>query len=179
MRTPIIGVLLLLSACGGGSEADAKKDRAASMATWALLFPLDGAEVRLPLKEMNVLLFKDEEVASKNPVVFEIQGDGVSLFGQIPPANNPGYDEKWEKLIGATLTVKPSGEFHHDAVESRLALPGKPEVKVLSGTLTPESTSGKWSGSEGNKTLKGKFSLLLSDGRRIEGTFAVHAITWG
>lgn len=172
-------LLLLLAACGEGSEEDAAKDRAAAAARWALVFTLDGAEVKLPLKIMNVLLYKDEDYASKNPTVFHIEGEGVDLFGEIPPANDVGYGEKWEKLKGATLTVKPSGEFHRDLVESKITLPGKPEVKVLSGTLTPESFSGKWSGQNGDKTVTGRFSILLADGRRLEGTFSVHGVTWG
>jgi hypothetical protein len=42
-----------------------------------------------------------------------------------------------------------------------------------------EKFSGKWAGSEGNKTLSGKIILQLRDGRTLEGTFAVHAVTWG
>lgn len=42
-----------------------------------------------------------------------------------------------------------------------------------------ERYTGKWSGSEGNKTLSGKITILLNDGRTVEGTFAVHAVTWG
>lgn len=177
-RSGILAALVLAS-CGGGSEEDAKKDRAAAMATWALVFKLDGADVKIPLKAMNVLLFKDEEYADKNPTVFHVEGGGVDLFGEIPPANQPGYGEHWEKMIGATLTIKASGEFYHDIVESKITLPGKPEVKILEGTMTVESRSGKWAGSEGDKALKGKFSFLLADGRRLEGTFAVHAFTWG
>ena len=42
-----------------------------------------------------------------------------------------------------------------------------------------EKFSGKWAGSDGNKTLSGKITLQLRDGKTIEGTFAVHAVTWG
>ncbi len=38
-----------------------------------------------------------------------------------------------------------------------------------------EQYTGKWAGSEGNKTLSGKIKTLLEDGRTREGTFAVHA----
>ena len=41
-----------------------------------------------------------------------------------------------------------------------------------------EKYTGKWSGSEGNNTLSGKITIQLSDGRTLEGTFAVHAVTW-
>ena len=30
-----------------------------------------------------------------------------------------------------------------------------------------------------NKTLSRKITIQLSEGRMLEGTFAVHAVTWG
>ena len=54
------------------------------------------------------------------------------------------------------------------------------EDRILGGSLIGEKMTGKWSGSQnGDKTLHGKVKLTLSDGRTIEGTFSVHAITWG
>jgi hypothetical protein len=179
MRVIAAGFALFLAACGGGSEESAAKDRAAAMATWAVVVKVDGADVRLPLKVTNVLLFKDEEYARANPTVFEVEGDGIHLIGDIPPAANPGYDEDWKKLIGTTLTIKASGDFHHEPVVSALTLPGKPEVLVTGGTMTVESFSGKWSGSQGDKTIKGRITLTLQDGRTLQGTFATHAVTWG
>ena len=81
--------------------------------------------------------------------------------------------------INKTLTIKASGQFHHDHVDSKIALPGTPEIAVTGGTMFVEKYTGKWSGSDGNKTLSGKITLQLSDGRTLEGTFAVHAVTWG
>jgi hypothetical protein len=180
MRKSTAVLALLLTSCGGGeSEETIAKDRAAAAANWAVIVKVDGADVKLPLEAMNVLLYKDEEMAKANPTVFEIEGKDISLFGEIPPAANPDYAEKWEKLIGVTLTIKTSGEFHRDVVESKLTLPGKPPVAVTGGTMTTESISGKWSGSTGDKTLKGRITLTLQDGRTLQGTFAVHAITWG
>ncbi len=179
MKRSIAVLALLLGSCGGGTEEDAAKDRAAAAANWAIVVKVDGAEVKLPLEAMNVLLFKDEDAAKANPTVFEIEGPGLSLFGEIPPAANPDYAEKWEKLIGVTLTIKASGEYHRDVVESKLTLPGKPEIRVTGGTKTTEAISGKWSGSTGDKTLQGKITLTLQDGRTLQGTFAVHGITWG
>jgi hypothetical protein len=171
--------LILLSACGGSEEEDAAKDRAASMAGWAAVLKVDGADVRIPLQVMNVLLFKDEEYAKANPSAFEIEGQGLHLIGEIAAADDVGYGEKWDKLIGKTLTIKASGEFHRDHVDSKLTLPGKPEVAVTGGSLLVEKFTGKWSGSQGNKTLSGKIKLTLQDGRTLEGTFSVHAVTWG
>jgi hypothetical protein len=171
--------LLCASGCGMSEEAAAAKDRESSKATWALVLGVDGADVKIPLKSMNVLLFKDEEYAKQNPSVFQIEGNGVQLIGEIAAADNVDYGEHWERLINKTLTIKASGEFHRDPVDSKIVLPGTPEIAVTGGTMFVERYTGKWSGSDGNKTLSGKITLQLSDGRTLEGTFAVHAVTWG
>jgi len=180
LRVLILALTLLCAAgCGTSEEAAAAKDRETSKATWALVLKVDGADVRIPLTAMNVLLFKDEEYAKQNPSVFQIEGSGVQLLGEIAAADNVDYGEHWERLINKTLTIKASGEFHRDSVDSKIALPGRPEVAVTAGTMFVEKYTGKWSGSEGNKTLSGKITLRLSDGRTLDGTFAVHAVTWG
>lgn len=172
-----LSILLLLAAsCGGSEEENAAKDRAAAQATWALVLKVDGAEVRLPLQIMNIMLNKRDETA---PESFEIVGPGVTLLGEIPNGSQVGYGEKWEKIFGKTIAIKPSGEFDREPKESAITFPGKPEVKVLSGSIVPQSMTGKWSGQDGDKTLKGTIKLLLADGRSVEGTFAVLAITWG
>ena len=169
---------LLLSACNSEEET-AAKDREASKATWALVLNVDGAAVRLPLEIMNVLLFKSDEYAKQNPSPFEIEGAGVHLIGDIAPADYVDYGEHWGRLVGKTLTIKASGRFHREDVESKITLPGKPEIAVTGGSMFVEKYAGKWSGSQGNKTLSGKIRLTLYDGRTLEGTFAVHAVTWG
>jgi hypothetical protein len=77
--------LLCAAGCGMSDEAAAAKDRESSMASWALLLKVDGADVKIPLKAMNVLLFKDEEHARQNPSVFQIEGSGSSLSEKSPP----------------------------------------------------------------------------------------------
>jgi hypothetical protein len=171
--------LLCAAGCGVSEEASAAKDRESSKATWALVLKVDGSDVRIPLKVMNVLLFKDEEYAKQNPSVFAIEGSGVQLIGEIDAADNVDYGEHWERLVNKMLTIKASGEFHRDPVVSKIALPGAPEIAVAGGTMFVEKYTGKWSGSDGNKTLSGKITIQLSDGRTLEGTFAVHAVTWG
>jgi hypothetical protein len=69
------------------------------MASWALILRVDGADVKIPLKAMNVLLFKDEEHAKQNPSVFQIEGSGVLLIGEIAAADNVDYGEHWERLV--------------------------------------------------------------------------------
>lgn len=180
MRLLMLAITLLCAAgCGVSDEAAAAKDRDASKATWALVLKVDGADVKLPLKVMNVLLFKDEEYARQNPSVFQIEGSGVQLIGEIAAADNVDYGEHWERLVNKMLTIKASGEFHRDALESKIALPGAPEIAVTGGTMFVEKFTGKWAGSDGNKTLTGKITIQLADGRTLEGTFAVHAVTWG
>jgi hypothetical protein len=171
--------LLCAAGCGVSEEAAAAKDRESSKATWALVLKVDGADVSIPLKVMNVLLFKDEEYAKQNPSVFAIEGNGVQLIGEIDAADNVDYGEHWERLVNKMLTIKASGQFHRDPVDSKIALPGTPEIAVTGGTMFVQKYTGKWSGSEGNKTLSGKITIQLSDGRTLEGTFAVHAVTWG
>ena len=179
MKRPLVLALLAAGCDFSTEEENVAKDRAASMATWAVILKVDGADVRLPLKVMNVLLFKDDEYARSHPSAFEIEGEGISLIGEIAAADDVGYGEKWEKLIGKTLAIKASGEFHRDHVDSKITLPGKPEMPITGGSMVVEKYAGKWSGSQGNKTLSGKIQLTLQDGRTIEGTFAVHAVTWG
>ena len=181
MRASILALGLVLSGCMDSDEETANKAHAAAKATWAFVFTVDGAEVRIPLSEMNILLFKDDEYAKQHPSPFQIKGEGVLLIGEIPPDASPGYDEKIENLVGKTLPIKTSGEYHHEGtIESKITMPGKPEIGILSGSLIGEKKSGKWAGSEnGDKTLHGKVKLTLRDGRTIEGTFSVHAITWG
>ena len=177
----LIAVLALLCAagCGVSEEAAAAKDREASQATWAMVLKVNGADVKIPLKVMNVLLFKDEEYAKENPSVFAIEGNGVHLIGEIAAADNVDYGEHWERLISKPLAIKASGQFHREAVESKIALPGQPEMAVTGGIMFVEKYAGRWSGSEGDKTLSGTIRMQLHDGRTLEGTFAVHAVTWG
>jgi hypothetical protein len=117
VRILILALTLLCAAgCGMSEEATAAKDRESSKAAWALVLGVDGAEVKIPLKAMNVLLFKDEEYARQNPSVFQIEGSGVQLIGEIAASDNVDYGEHWERLINKTLDIKVSGEFHRDSV---------------------------------------------------------------
>jgi hypothetical protein len=181
MRRATLGLVLALAGCMGSEEEEANKAHAAAKATWAFVFKIDGADVRIPLTSMDILLYKDEDYAKDHPAPFQIKGEGLQLIGDIPPDASPGYDEKIERLIGKTLPIKTAGDFHHEGtIESKITLPGKPEIGIISGSLTGEKMTGKWSGSEnGDKTLHGKVKLTLRDGRTIEGAFSVHAITWG
>jgi hypothetical protein len=55
-------------------------------------------------------------------------------------------------------------------------------MPVGGGTFTVNKITGKWAGSEGDRTLHGTVELRIptSAGERIvTGAFAVHAVTWG
>jgi hypothetical protein len=93
---------------------------------------------------MNILLYKDEDYAKEHPSPFQIKGEGILLIGEIPPDASPGYDEKIENLVGKTLPIKPSGDFHHEGtIESKLTLPGKAEIGIISGrSLARKTASG-------------------------------------
>jgi hypothetical protein len=175
------GSSLLTTSCMGSEEEEANQAHAAAKATWCIVLKVDGADVRIALSEMNILLFKDDDYAKQHAAPFEIKGEGLHLIGEIPPDASPGYEEKIENLVGKTLPIKASGDFHHEGtIESKITLPGKPEIGIVGGSLLGERRTGKWSGSvNGDKTLHGKVKLTLRDGRSLEGTFSVHAITWG
>src|SRR6185436_5193599 len=66
MRRLLIPMLLLAGCDMSTEEERAKKDHAAARATWCLVLKVDGADVRIPLSEMNLLLFKDEEYAKQH-----------------------------------------------------------------------------------------------------------------
>ena len=71
MRRLMVALSLLCAAgCGASEEVAVAKDHESSKATWALVLRVDGTDVSIPLKVMNVLLFKDEEYAKQNPSVF-------------------------------------------------------------------------------------------------------------
>jgi hypothetical protein len=171
--------VLCAAGCGSSEDPAAAKDGESSRAAGTLVLRVDGADVKIPLKAMNVLLFKDEEYAKQNPSVFALEGNGVHLIGEIAPADNVDYDEHWERLVNKTLTIKASGQYHRDPVASKIALPGTSEIAVTGGTMLVEKFSGQRSGAEGDKTLSGKITIQLADGRTLEGTFAVPAVTWG
>src|SRR5207245_10080302 len=151
MRLLMLALTLLCApGCGISEEAAAAKDCESSKATWALVLRVDGADVRIPLKVMNVLLFKDEEYAKQNPSVFQIEGSGVHLIGEIAAADNVDYGERWERLVNKMLTIKASVEFHRDPVDSTITLPGAPEIAVTGGTLFGDNCTSQWSVWDGN-----------------------------
>ena len=66
----------------------------------------------------------------------QVQRLDCALIGQtaeIAPADYVGYGEDWNKLIGRTIAIKPSGQYHREDIESKITLPGKDPIAVAEG----------------------------------------------
>ena len=163
-----IATTLMHSGCKE-AEATARPSRVLSIEA-------PGVSVRAPLKVMNVYLFD----VSGMREVYEIFGEGVGLFGKLPA--NVGYGEAWERLIGKTIRVDRAGGMD-DHRDSFITLSGGDIAEVLEGGMLVERVSGSTSGQDGDMTLSGKIRLrirtLVDGDLTVEGTFAVHCVTWG
>lgn len=174
----MLAAAVLGAGCGGGAgggEAAAARDREQAKAGWQL--KLEGAPSGLALERMNIYLDEDETA----PETFDIRGEGVRLVGVIPGSLQVGYGEEFGKLVGQTLTIDPSGGDPSEPGGSSVQVDGVP-YPVAGGAFTIEKLTGKWEGSEGDRTLHGTVELRLlgSDGERtVRGTMSVHAVTWG
>jgi len=160
---------------GGGGEAAADRDRETARAGWVL--KLEGSSEGLALGRMDVYLSEDET----GPEPFDIRGDGVRLVGVIPASLRVGYGEEFGRLVGNTLSFEPSGGDPSEPGNSSVFVDGVP-YSVAGGTFAIEKLTGKWDGSEGDRTLHGSVELRLlgSEGERtVRGTMAVHIVTWG
>jgi len=164
---------LLLVACSSGDKAVESKS-----GDWQLTFTYGGDEVTLPLDHLHVYLVEDEAVY---PEVFEIAGTGVALAGTFPMDAHVSYEEDWKVLFGKTIAVDANGGARDDII-SYVELPDGTKAFVIDGSLTPETIEGKTSGIDGDKTLKGTFTLRVRTGtgeENIAGRFAVHCVTFG
>lgn len=170
-------VFLMVTGCAfetGDDAAVAANDRAKSQGEWKLT--LEGGDV-LSVERMDIYVPDDEEVRE----IFEIVGDGVALVGEFPEGVTAGYGEDFASLVGKTIPIAASGGDPGEPKTSHVTIGGN-FVPVTSGTFTVEKVSGKWAGSEGNKTLWGTVELRVSgpNGETvIRGKLAAHAVTWG
>lgn len=180
--TSVMLVALLGAGCSGGGgagagagETAADRDREQAKAGWVL--KLEGSSAGLALGRMDVYLSEDEGA----PEPFDIRGDGVRLVGLIPAALRVGYGEEFGKLVGQSLTFDPSGGDPSEPGNSSVFVDGVP-YSVAGGSFTVENLTGRWEGSEGDKTLHGTVELRLlgTEGERtVRGTMAVNIVTWG
>lgn len=160
---------------GTGGEAAAARDREKAKAGW--LLKLEEFPSALALSRMDVFLTEDETA----PEVFDIRGEGVRLVGMIPGTMQVGYGEAFDKLVGRSLAIDANGGDPSEPGVSSVTVDGV-TYPVAGGTFTIEKLSGKWEGSEGDKTLHGSVELRLlgAEGdRTVRGTMSVHVVTWG
>jgi hypothetical protein len=165
--------LAVLAGCTDGDPEEGPS--AATKASWALTLRVDGAEIKAPLEILNVFLVEDEK---QHPEIFEIVGPGVALVGEIPKDVHVGYEEEWKRLFGKAIPIAPRGGDPREPKESRVALPDGRVLKISGGSFIAEKLTGRRAGSRGDRTLHGRVRLQ-TDGKTIEGTFAVLAVTWG
>lgn len=178
-RAALVLTLGLGAGCsgGGGDPDSAARDREKSKAEWVLVIEDGGAKSELPTEVMNIFLSENDD----DPEPFEIVGTGVALAGSIPAAMRVGYGEEFAKLVGKPIPLAANGGDPSEPKSSSVTLNGV-RYPVAGGTFTVERLSGKWEGSEGNRTLHGTVELRVvgADGERtVRGTMAVHAVTWG
>jgi hypothetical protein len=178
-RPLIVAVSLLAAGCAGAPVDDgtqAAADRARVQPTWTLA--LEGSEP-LPLERMDVFLVEDEEDGA--PEIFEIHGPDVALVGTFPGDLRVGYDEDFQRLVGRSIALQPSGGDPREPRNAWVRLGGAP-FPVVGGTFTIEKVTGRWSGSHGDKTCHGTIELEVQGAggvQTLRGRFAVHGVTWG
>ncbi len=168
----ILLAVWLLSAAGCGGVASSAPP------PWILKLDVDGTEVEFKLEVLNLFLYDDETTVED----FEVVGEGVTLVGELPSVR-VGYGAEWKKVIGHAMELRPQGGDPHEPKLGALRLPGSERVlEVIGGELRPERLTGKYAGRDGDLTLSGRVRLRVRDvidEREIEGTFAVHVVTWG
>jgi hypothetical protein len=175
----MVGFLAIsLTSCSGtgGDSATAELARSEAKAGWKLAVDDAGMTSEMVLERMDIYLTEDGY-----PEYFEIHGQGVVLVGEIPTDFKVGYEEAFEKLIGKPIVLKAQGGDPREEKEASVTIGGIAQP-VWGGTLTVQKVTGRWSGSEGDKTLHGTVELKVpgaSGDRTVTGTFSVNAVTWG
>ena len=170
----------LCAGCGGSAqvEAESAAARSAARLNWKLQLDWGGSTVEASLERMDIFVVEDE---TEHPEIFEIEGDGAVLVGEFPMSVHVGYSEDWSKLFGVPIPIRASGGDPREPKTSWVRLNGT-QVPVSGGTVTFQKITGKWEGSEGDKTLWGTIELRIpgADGERtVTGSIATNAVTWG
>lgn len=185
-RIGIAGAVLAALAtagCGavsGDDAALAASARERSKAEWKLVVDWAGARHEMPVERMDIYV-DDGDEEEEVPEIYEMVGEQMTLVGQFPRGIAVGYDEAFERLIGQAVPVFPSGGDPREPKQSFVTLGGR-RVPVLGGTIRVERTGGRWSGTEGDKTVWGTIELRIPDAAgetTIRGRFAANAVTWG
>ncbi len=174
-----VGLVALASCSGtvGGTDAQqAAFDREKSKADWKLVLEDGGAKSEMAIERMDIYLAEDGY-----PEIYELHGPGVMLVGEFPRDVRVDYEEKFENLIGKPVAVQASGGDPREPKSSSVTLGGTGTL-VTGGTISVQKVTGKWPGSDGNKTLWGTIEVRIpgANGERtVRGKFATHAVTWG
>lgn len=172
-------IAVWLSGCGAGGADDvavAARDREKAKADWKLTLEDAGASSEMPIERMDIYLTEEGY-----PELFELHGEGVTLVGEFPADVRVGYDEALEKLIGKPVNILARGGDPREEKNSSVTVRGM-GAPVTGGTFTVERVTGKWAGSDGDKTIWGSIEVRIpgADGERsVRGRFAAHAVTWG
>jgi len=171
------GVLSAGCAGSGHTEAQATAARAAAIPNWKIQLEWAGSTVEASIERMDIYLVDDESY----PEIFEIMGDDAVLVGELPTTVHVGYGEDWQRIFGVPIAIRASGGDPRETKTSWVRLNGV-QVPVSGGTIRFEKITGKWNGSEGDKTLWGTIELRVpgADGEKtVTGKIAANAVTWG
>ncbi len=160
-------VVLLIAGCS--KEEPAK----ASRPEWELVLKIDNTEVKVPLEALHVYLTENE----RYPEIFEMRGAAVTLVGEFPPDVHVGYGDKWERLFGKRVELKPEGGDPRSPKKSALTLPGRTPMSVTGGSFVVETFTGREFAEDW--TLQGKITIVVDGNRTFHGRFSVNAKTWG
>ena len=178
----VTGLLTFMFAAVVGFSAGCADENGSGLFSppqWKMVLHFEGAELEFPLEVMNVFLVEDHAY----PETYEMIGPDVTLVGEFPLDVHVDYGEDWKKLIGVTVTISPSYDLGREIKQSTITLANGTTLKVVDGTFTPKEFTGKYAGSEGDMTLTGVITVTVqtpaSGEQTLEGTFSVHAVSWG
>ena len=165
---------LLISACSSTDSGKPNRDPS----QWKITLDVDGSDVSIPLKVMDVYLVEDKSY----PEIYYIKGKGVHLLGEFPDGVHVGYGEKWDVLFDEMILISEQGDDPYNPRASEISLPGQPKLAVKDGYIVFSKLTGKYAGSSGDLTLHGTISLTVetsSGEKTFEGTISVHCVSWG
>jgi hypothetical protein len=166
----IVVLALAIAGCGLNSDADLTTSAAAARAkaqpTWKIQL------------ETATGTAEDEENESE---IFEMYGPDAMLVGVFPSDLHVGYGSEYARAVDRRIAIQPTGGDPREPKTSWVRLDGVAQP-VAGGELRIEKVTGKWEGSEGDRTYWGTVELRIptSTGERtVRGKFAVNCVTWG
>jgi hypothetical protein len=175
--------LALTLGCAVGDRSAVGTQAAAAAHTkaqqnWRIQLDWTDGPTNGSVERMDIHLVEDE---SQNPEGFEILGEDAVLVGDLPMDIHVGVDAEYKKLVGKTIGIKRQGGNPAEPKYSWVMLGGE-KLPVEEGTFQIEKLTGKWEGSDGDKTYWGTLELKVGtpDGyKMVHGRIAVHCVTWG